>query len=1154
MRLYSLLALLMVAGAGTCLAQESRATLLGRVTDSSNAVVPNVTVTATNLATGVSLNTATNGQGNYSLPFLNPGAYRVSAEAKGFKHFVREGIELRVDDRLEVNIALEVGAPTETMTVTGESPLLDTSGASNGQVVDSRRISDIPVPFGVPYFLIQLAPGAGFAYGGHTEDEPYLNTDNVDYAINGARGFTSAITLDGAPNITTYLGNQMVGAFSPPADVVSELKVQTSIFDASIGQTQGGAINVSLKSGTNGLHGTFYEANMNPVLAANNFFSNKAGLPRSNQKSNRWGLSATGPIMIPKVYNGRNRTFFMYAYEALHEKKPRGSILTVPTAKERTGDFSDLLAVGSIYQVYDPATRRAIAGGRYQVDPFPGNILPTSRINPIATNILKYYSLPNTPGTVDGTNNLNRSADTEDAHYYAHIARVDQVIGSKDRMFFRVNAYKRTSFYNNWYRDAATGEFFIGQSPLAGQWDNVYTFGGRTVLDTRYSFTRAIRAYHGLDGNIGFDLTSLGFPASWANLVPPGQMRFPYITIGSFSSTYNGGEFQPKDYHVFAATLNRLTGVHSLKAGMEYRAYQKTDNLTNNTATGELDFGSTWTRGPLDNSPAAPIGQDLASMLLGLPTGGNLTRFDSYAEESTVWGFFVQDDWKASRRLSVSLGLRWEFEGPLTERFNRSVIGFNPTAAQPIAPQVIANYANNPAAVPLSQFNVAGGLTYAGVGGQPRTLYNTKKDNLMPRVSLAYSLNSKTVIRTGYGWFFSTLGQIRGDVIQTGYTQATSQVPSLDSGLTFVGTMNNPFPNGVLQPSGSSLGAQTYLGNSISFFNPHPLNAYMQRWQFSIQRELPGNTLGEVSYVGNRGTHIEISRNFDALPDNYLSTSPVRDQATINYLGANVPNPFYPLLPGTGLSGQQVARSQLLRPYPQFTGVTATTYDGYSWYHSLQFRGEKRFAQGFTIQGCFTWSKFMQATSYLNAADPSPVKAISDQDYPKIWAFSGIYELPVGKGKRLLGNSNGALQAIVGNWQVEGFYNWQTWSPLGFGDMLFYGNLKDIPLSNRDPNHWFNTAGFERNSNNALSNNLVTASPLYPSVRADAYNNWDLAGSKDWKLGERKKVQLRCDFLNAFNHTFFLSPSTNQYSTAFGTVTATNGFARRIQFMLKIFY
>jgi hypothetical protein len=449
---------------------------------------------------------------------------------------------------------------------------------------------------------------------------------------------------------------------------------------------------------------------------------------------------------------------------------------------------------------------------------------------------------------------------------------------------------------------------------------------------------------------------------------------------------------------------------------------------------------------------------------------------------------------------------------------------------------------------------VAGGINYAGVNG-PRTLYNTKKDNLMPRVSVAYSLNGKTVLRAGYGLFYSTLGQIRGDVIQTGFSQTTSLVSSLDSGLTFAATVNNPFPNGVIAPSGSKLGAQTYLGNSVSFFNPNPLNAYMQRWQFSIQRELPGKILGEVTYVGNRGTHIEISRNLDALPDKYLSTSPVRDQTTINYLSTNVSNPFYPLLPGTGLSGQQVARTQLLLPYPQFTGVTTTNYDGYSWYHSLQTRFERRFAQGFTIQGSFTWSKLMQATSYLNAADPSPAKDISDQDFPKVWTFTGVYELPFGKGKRLLGNSNRAVEAIGGNWQVEVFFNWQEMWPLGFGNMLYYGNLKDIPRSDRNINEWFNTAGFERNSSNALADNLVTASVLFPSVRTDAYNIWNLAASKDWKLGgERKKVQLRADFLNAFNHACFAAPNTNQYSTAFGTVTATEGFARRIQIQLKFFY
>ena len=325
--------------------------------------------------------------------------------------------------------------------------------------------------------------------------------------------------------------------------------------------------------------------------------------------------------------------------------------------------------------------------------------------------------------------------------------------------------------------------------------------------------------------------------------------------------------------------------------------------FSNGTTTGRLSFGSTYTRGPFDNSPAAPIGQGLASMLLGITSGGGVTRAASYAAQSTAWSLYSHDDWRLTPKLTVSLGLRYELEGPLTERFDRSVRGFDYGFIQPLEAQVRTNYAMNPTPeVPPEQFLLRGGLTFAGVGGQPRTLWERDKNNFMPRIGFAYNLFPKTVLRAGYGIYFGFLGVRRTLVNQSGFSQDTPIIPSLDGGLTSNATLANPFPTGIQEPAGSAAGPLTFLGRGISFFNPRPLAPYMQRWQLSIQRELPHRILTEISYVGNRGTNVETFRNLKALPNQYLSTLPVRDQEKIDYLSTNLPNPFNPLLPGPGRS------------------------------------------------------------------------------------------------------------------------------------------------------------------------------------------------------------------------------------------------------------
>ncbi|MEK7407446.1 MAG: carboxypeptidase-like regulatory domain-containing protein, partial [Acidobacteriota bacterium] len=435
MRLLTFSVMVLLALAATCPAQEARGSILGRVSDPSGAVIPGASIKITNTATGVSTPAATNEQGNYLAPYLIPGPYRIEAESRGFKRVVRDGIELRVNDRLEVNLTLEVGDVAEQVTVVADTPMLETATASMGSVVDARRVAELPFPHGNPYHLIQLASGVAFAQS-LTLDRPFEPTHIVGYTMDGARSNRSEVSLDGTTNTAsgnTGTRNELISSWVPPADVVSEFKVQTAVFDVTVGQTEGGVVNVSLKSGTNALHGTAYYVKMAPELTANLFFSNRNRIPRGNFTYNRWGTMSNGPVYLPKLLDGRNRTFYLYGYEGIHEERPRGSTLTVPTAKQREGDFSDLLALGSRYQIFDPSTRRTEAGGRFRSDPLAGNIIPASRVSPIAKKMLGYFAMPTVAGTVDGRNNLPLPNEPEPITYYTHTFRLDHNLSEKHR-------------------------------------------------------------------------------------------------------------------------------------------------------------------------------------------------------------------------------------------------------------------------------------------------------------------------------------------------------------------------------------------------------------------------------------------------------------------------------------------------------------------------------------------------------------------------------------------------------------------------------------------------------------------------------------------------------------------------------------------------
>ncbi len=1152
---------LLLAFAGAAGAQEARGTITGTVRDSSKAVIPGASVTITNVAMGTSVPVTTNEVGWFQAAYLIPGTYRVAVELAGFKKYLRE-VEVRINDRLELEVPLEIGESAETVNVTASTPLLETTNASLGQVVDARRIAELPTPHGDPYALIGLTAGVSYT-GSARLDRPFEPTHIVGYAMDGTRGNRSDLTIDGVPSTATANAGEVIASYVPPPDMVEQFKVQTATFDAAFGNTEGGVTNLSMKSGTNRLRGTAYYNKTPPSLFANDFFANANNIPLSDFTYNRYGGSVGGPVLLPG-YDGRRRTFFMYGFEGIHEARPRNNgTPTVPTEAMRNGDFSALLALGSQYQIYNPFTRRAIGGGRYQQDPFPGNIIPQALINPVATKVLEFIAKPLTAGTADGTSNFQNPGLLEEIKYATNTIRVDHVITDRQRLYARTSWYDRNSNYNNYFNNLATGEWFKFVSRQAAV-DHVYVLNGSTVLNLRYGYNWFVRGTDSNPANHGFDLTSLGFPASYNAAIPDDIRRFPRFNITGYQGTAIGGEERPNESHSFMATLNKTAGAHAMRTGLEYRRYREPDRFFANNQTGQFDFDATWTRGPLDNSPIAPgsLGQSFASFLLGVPSGGAVVRAASYDEQSTTWGFYVQDDWRVGSRLTLNLGLRYEIETPLTEKDNFSVRGFDAAAAQPMEAAVRAAYARNPVAeVPASQFNVKGGLTFAGVNGQPRGLYEAPKNNFMPRLGAAFKLDEKTVLRGGYGMFYGFLGQRRGDVIQSGFSQTTSLVPSLNNGLTFIDTLSNPFQSGIQEPVGASLGAQTFLGQSITFFDPDPLSPRMQRWQVGVQRELPGRWVFDAKYVGNRGSQIQTSRNLNATPNQFLSTSPVRDQARIDYLGANVPNPFVNLMPvtaGTAFRGVNITRERLLRPYPQFDAVNTTTNEGLSWYHALQAGLERRFSAGYTIGANYTYSRFTEKIDFMNAPDPEPTKVISSQDVPHRLTVNGILELPIGRGRRLGASAHPAVNAVIGGWQIQGIYTYQSGFPIGFGNIIFTGDLDDIalPASERTVARWFNTgAGFNTASAQQLGANVRTFPLRLDSVRADTVKNVDLSVIKNTTVAG-KNLQLRFESLNALNHPLFPGPNTNVTQVGFGTISASTqqNYARRTQVMVKFIF
>lgn len=1139
-----------------CSAQEFRGTITGRVTDSQSGAVPGAKIVATLVATGARSATETGSDGLYTIPFLTPGVYKVEVEAAGFKHYIRDKVDVNAGDRLGVDIELSLGQITETVSVTAEAPLLDTTSASAGQTIDSTQVENMPMNGRTPLVLAQLAFGV-VPNSDPKFNRPFDNAGPSGFSMGGAPAQTNELLVDGSPDTTWDLRV----AYNPPVDAVQEVRVHAFEADAAYGHTGGGTANVIMKGGTNALHGSLYEFNQVSALAATNFFTNKAGQLKPAGRYNQWGGTAGGPIWIPKIFDGRNRVFWFFGLEQINDSFPEPQTVMVPTAAERGGDLSALLKVGASYQIYDPYSG-VLQGGRIARTPLANNIIPASRLSPIAAKYLAFYPLPNQPGGADGTNNFLAPAARRDT-YNSEIGRLDFNLGSKNKMFWNFRHNDRIEDRNNLFQNIATGRNLL-RINWGSTLDDVHTFNATTVANVRLNFTRFREAT--VSFGDGFNATQLGFPAYITAASP--QLVLPHI---QFNSTSAGADYNqittdtdsnhPFNIYQIFADLVKVVGNHSLKFGVDAREHQDS-NQGFGQSQGSYTFGTNRTRGPLDNSTAAPVGQDFAAFLLGLPTSGSFDLNALRTNTSRYMALFIQDDWRVRPNLTINAGIRFERDFPNYERFGRTLNGFDPTSPNPIADKAIAAYAAKPDVLPANQFKVLGGPLFPSSGRT--SVYDPQSRFFSPRFGFAWSVNSKTVVRGGSGIFMVPV--VNANFYQDGFSQSTQLVASQDSFLTPYATLANPFPDGFQKPTGSTLGLATNLGKSFNYFNPTIRNPYSIRWEFSVQRELAKDLVLELAYIGNHAVHLfgqgqnggsssAQGKQLDFIPASYLSTSPTRDQGTIDYLSALVPNPFAGLIPGSAsLNGSTVSRQTLLLPYPQFTGITLQAPNAFSsYFHSMDVRVEKRYSHGLTVLANFTYSKLMARDVYKNDQDLAPEKRVAADDRPLRFILSGSYTLPFGKGQQFDLHS-GILNRVAGGWVLNSIYTNQVGAPLTFSNNLIYfgGPLNNQPHPGNLDQPIFDTARFETRSSAQLASNIHTFGTRYGSLRQDGAANVDLSMIKNTPLTERVNLQFRFEAFNSFNRPSFDPPNLTPTSTTFGKITTQPNLPRSIQMALRL--
>ena len=1156
----------------------STASFSGSVSDSSGARVANANVTLSSPEKGITRAFKTDAEGNFSFALLPASTYTLTVEASGFKTSKQQGITLEVGQSASQAVILTIGS-SEQIEVTAEVPLLQTDNANIGAEISSKAVTELPLNLRNVFNFVQLNSSvnnlaqqqtlqAGGGQGTADQDVSFFN-------FGGGYFGTTAFLLDGSWDTSTGWGGVI---YVPSPDNVQEFKVQQNSFTAQYGWSTGNVINVITKSGGNRLHGDVYEYMRNGALDSNYYFNkNKTPvIPRPNTHRNQFGVSLGGPVYIPGLYKQRDKTFFFFNYEGHRENDPTNASGTVPISAFRNGDFSANLggtigtdALGRPIQsgaIYDPYSTRPITAGvvdpstgltatqtGFIRDPIAGNNLANSvnGIDAIGQQLVNYY-----PAPLVGAPNWRASglaANNSDEYS----GRVDHNVSDNTRLYGRFS-------YKKQFKDQSPAYF--GSSNPAGpgqrnpnnRWS--VAVGASHVFGPTLTMSVNVGGTKWVEGNVmqsaGFKPSSLGLPA----FIDASSAQFPVINAGPYLSigplAGAGTASFPRSSESGSVDFVKVRGAHALSFGYMGVAIDENGGRIVPTT---FNFSSGFTAGPDPSAPTSGTGDSIASMLLGTPASGSTGQNVNNVARTWLHGVYLQDDWKATRKLTLNLGLRWEVQRAMTDRYDR-LFTFDYNAVNPACTAV--------------GLNCTGVVKFATSGN--RGQYDTNLKHFAPRIGFAYQLMPKLVMRGGYGIFFPN--QYLNSPQITGYNSLTPYVASLDGNITpCTGcSLSNAFPNGPVPITGNSLGALTNVGFSTGAVNPNRKTYYDQQWMYGFQYAPTARDVVDITYVGNHNVHtLAGSLNLNQLDPKYFSMG--------SALLTQVTNPFAGQITssGCGLDQPMVAQGQLLRPHPEFCDINEVDApSGSSHYNALEMNYTHRFSHGLTLLASYTFSKFIDnvggpetwanassnfSENIRNVYNLAAEKSVDATDIPHSFVLSYVYELPVGKGKKYGSGMNGVLNAIVGDWQTTGVATFKGGFPLTitpgvssnpFGVGQHVNIVGDYHLAHRTSNAWFNTSAFV----DAPQFDLGNAPRYFSDMRAPGYNNWDISIQKYFPVHESIRFQFRLDMFNAFNHTNFYAPNTFLGKTPFDTPPGTFGAItqswapRQMQAALKLYW
>jgi hypothetical protein len=1142
-------------------AQQYLGTLSGDVSDSTGARVAGAQVIATNTATKFETKAETNGQGEYVLPSLNPGTYTVSISAGGFRTETRTDIQLTSGANVLTHFALQPGSAQQDVVVTAETQLLDTGSANISTTLSNREVTDLPNIGRNPYVMATLAAGViNTGSGGYFQGKASSVTNPFSgvavQVTSDGNGGHNRLTLNGIPNDP---GERLSGAtytgFVPSPEAVQEVKVQTSIFDAQVGHGNGTVTDTIIRSGSNQVHGAAYYVFQNTYLNANTADRAVNHLSRGNDQLSQTGFVVDGPVFLPRIYDGRNKTFFMVAYErfASHASQPYST--RVPNAAERGGDFSALcnafnssgLCTSGI-QLYDPTSPIDANGNRTVF--FPNNNI-SSRITPAGTALLSYFPTPNVPGAGvnSGVVNYISTQTSYSSTYPSFIVRFDQAIGAKNKLnavFFRsglTQSNPTQGFPKEVGPSGCTApgncDYHVYRNNRGGSLDDVHQFSPTLVLDSRLGVI-----YHpfGLiyPDNQNFDLSKIGISS---NGLP--YTSFPGVSVSNYASLAGGasGQISANTVGSLNEILTKSLGSHTIRVGFEGDLMRY--NVQNpQSGLGTIAFDNRFTQKNYQNGDNTS-GDAMASLLMGSFTSISYNVSPAYALQQLYIAPFIQDDWRATPKLTLNLGFRWDYESPFTERYNQQVLGFCTTCANPLQSSVPG-------------LSLKGGLQFTRSGN--RYPYPKDLNNFQPRLGFAYQAWRTTVFRAGFGIiYFNTLEAPIG----TGFSQTTSYNNFTTN--TPINPLSNPFPNGVLLPTGSSLGLGTSLGGNVSFYDPNHVMPKSAQYSASVQQQFPGDFTLQLAYVGARPTRLEVNHNINILPAKYYNCAVSDAACGLTFLNSRVNNPMAGQIPtNSTLNAATIQENLILLPFPEFGSVTEQGSSiGTAPYNALQVQVAKPFRHHFTVQGNLTWDKVMLRNNYLDSYGAAVGKLESVQD-PNSTVFANIFgtvELPrlltAPAYERLaLGGwqmnavarfSNGPLIPAPSNIDIVGNY-YQPSASLRRQFNTCYlqptttaTSVTYAPVNTRldSTNSFVSSVGCDAQSPNAAFRQRIAftsqSNSAYLNLREPLTPLVDLSVFKRFIIREGTSFEIRGEFFNVFNTPNWGAPSTTPGAANFGS-------------------